>query len=78
MNTLSDDFADGSFWKKRIVVRTLPTSTMNITGLRIIWRGSSFTNESTVARFMIAGSNSDRDPDGRVRTFGGRGLGRAR
>ena len=45
-NTLSDAVADGSFWKNSTVVRTLPTSTTNITGLRAIWRGSSFTNES--------------------------------
>src|SRR5262249_10998118 len=71
VNTLSDALAEGSFWKNRMVVRRLPTSTMSITGLRAIWRGSSFRNDSTVARFMIAGSNSDFAPDGRVRTFGG-------
>ena len=72
MNTLSDALADGSFWKNRIVVSTLPISTTNITGLRAIWRGSSFTNESPIARRMIAGSNIDV-ADGASRTFGGRG-----
>ena len=41
------------------VVTTLPISTTNITGLRAIWRGSSFTNESPTARRTIAGSNID-------------------
>src|SRR3984893_6232832 len=74
VNTLSDALAEGSFWKNRIVVRTLPTSTMNITGLRAIWRGLSFTNESPIARRMIAESNNELAPAARVRTFGGRSV----
>ena len=35
------------------VVITLPTSTTNITGLPIMWRGSSFSRESTIARRTI-------------------------
>src|ERR1039458_7477593 len=35
------------------VVITLPTSTTNITGLPIMWRGSSFRKESTIARRTI-------------------------
>ena len=38
-------------------------------------RGSSLTNESSAARLTIAGSNSDRDAGGRLRTFGGRSVG---
>ena len=43
------------------VVTTLPISTTNMTGLRAMSRGSSFTNESTTARRTIAGSNIDVD-----------------
>src|SRR4029077_6175403 len=71
-NTLSDAVAEGSFWKNRIVVRTLPSSTTNITGLRAIWRGSSFTNESPIARRTMAGSNIEV-AEARWRPFGGRG-----
>src|SRR5262245_64581336 len=42
------------------VVRMLPTYTVNITGLRISRRGSSFQNESTSARRMISESNKER------------------
>src|SRR5262245_170348 len=42
------------------VVRMLPTYTVNITGLRISRRGSSFQNESTSARRMISPSNKER------------------
>ena len=42
--------------KNRTVVSTLPTSTTNITGLRMSVRGFSFTKLSTIARRMIAGS----------------------
>src|SRR6185295_3260047 len=35
------------------VVKTLPTSTTNMTGLPIIFRGCSFLNESTIARLTI-------------------------
>src|SRR5438128_6274894 len=45
----------------RIVVRTLPTSTTNMTGLRAIWRGSSFTKLSGMARARIARSNIDAE-----------------
>ena len=40
-------------------MRTLPISTTNMTGLRAMVRGSSLMNESTAARFTIAGSNID-------------------
>ena len=46
--------------KNRIVVRTLPTPTTNMTGLRISVRGFSLTKLSTTARRTIAGSNSGR------------------
>ena len=36
--------------KKMAVVITLPSSTMKMTGLRMSVRGSSFTNESRIAR----------------------------
>ena len=49
-----------SAWTKRRVVNTLPTSTTNITGLLIIRRGSSFSNEPTMARWTIARSNRGR------------------
>ena len=45
----------------RYVVSTEPTSTMNITGLRIIVRGFSFLTASTVADLTIAGSKIDFD-----------------
>ena len=38
------------------VVITLPISTTNMTGLPIMWRGSSLTNESRMARETIFGS----------------------
>src|SRR5205807_6041972 len=41
------------------VVMTLPTSTTNITGLRIIMRGFSLTTESINAWRMILASQSD-------------------
>src|SRR5207302_7076349 len=44
------------------ILRTLPSSTTNMTGLRAMVRGSSFTTESTTARFMMAGSNSEAAP----------------
>ena len=46
----------------RYVVSTDPTSTMNITGLRIIVRGFSFLNESNDADLTIAGSKIDFEP----------------
>ena len=41
---------------RRSVVRTLPISTTNITGLRAIVRGCSLRNESPTARCTICGS----------------------
>ena len=49
-----------SAWTKSAVVRTLPTSTTNMTGLRTCRRGSSLRNESTSAPRTIVGSNSER------------------
>ena len=49
-----------SAWMKRQVVRTLTTSVTNITGFLTWWRGSSFLNESRIARRTIAASNSLR------------------
>ena len=37
-----------------------PTSTTNMTGFRIMWRGSSLRNESTTAPRTIGRSNSGR------------------
>ena len=45
-----------SSWMKMIVVRRLPTSTMNITGFLNWIRGSSFHNASTIACRMMPGS----------------------
>ena len=45
----------------RIVVMTLPTSTTNMTGLRAICRGSSFTKLSGTARARIERSNIDAE-----------------
>src|SRR5262245_11187138 len=49
-----------SAWMKSAVVRTLPTSTTNMTGLRTCMRGSSLRNESTSAPRTVVGSNSER------------------
>src|SRR5262249_27939180 len=49
-----------SAWTKSAVVRMLPTSTTNMTGLRTCTRGSSLRSESTSAPRTIVGSNSDR------------------
>ncbi len=38
----------------------VPISTTNITGFRTMWRGSSLTNASRIARRTIGGSNSGR------------------
>src|SRR5512135_1534942 len=43
-----------------IAVRTVPTSTRNMTGLRIMFRGSSMTNDRQVAIRTIAGSKTAR------------------
>ena len=59
--------------KNRMVVRTEPTSTTNMTGLRTIVRGLSLTKLSLMAWRVMAGSNSFRVADGRRRDFGGRG-----
>src|SRR5450759_3340998 len=45
---------------KMIVVKTDPTITTNITGLRSWWRGSSLRTASRTARFTIGGANSGR------------------
>ena len=47
-------------WKNRIVVKALPISTTNMTGFRIMRRGSSLPNASRVARRTIGPSNSGR------------------
>jgi hypothetical protein len=46
----------------------LPISTTNMTGILIISRGSSFTNDCSSARRRISGSS--RAAAGRVRAFG--------
>src|SRR6266508_3876105 len=46
--------------KNRTVLRKLPTSTTNMTGLRTWTRGWSLRKLSTIAPPTIAGSNSDR------------------
>src|ERR1700733_8759247 len=43
-----------------MVVSKAPTSTTNITGFFSCTRGSSFLNESTMARFRIFGSARDK------------------
>ena len=45
---------------KKNVVTAAPTSTTNMTGLRACQRGSSFLNESPIARAIIARSKSER------------------
>jgi hypothetical protein len=47
---------------RRMVVRTLPTSTTNMTGFFIMLCGASLTSASVAARRMIAGSNRERFP----------------
>src|SRR5450432_3556090 len=49
-----------------IVVTTLPISTTNITGFLICTRGSSFLNESGMARRMIFASKIEISPLRRV------------
>jgi hypothetical protein len=49
-----------SAWTKSAEVRTLPTSTTNMTGFFTWWRGSSFANERAMARRTIARSNRGR------------------
>ena len=57
----------------RIVVSAEPISTMNITGLRTIVRGSSLPNDASVAVRTRAGSKIERLADvRRRRAFGGR------
>ncbi len=70
VNTLSDDFADGSFWKNRTVVSTLPD--LDDEHHRVahhLARVELDDGVADVARRMIAGSNSERVPAGRVRTL---------
>ena len=57
-----------------MVVRTEPTSTTNMTGLRTMVRGLSLTKLSLTAWRVMAGSNSFRVAGGRRRAFGGRGA----
>src|SRR4051794_35613752 len=59
--------------KNRMVVRTEPTSTTNMTGLRTIVRGFSLTKLSLMAWRVIAGSNRFRVAEGRRRDLGGLG-----
>ncbi len=47
--------------RNKKVTRTLPTSTMNMTGLRARVRGLSFLKLSRMARRMIFGSKIDCD-----------------
>src|SRR6185436_20227596 len=49
-----------SAWTSRIVVNRLPISTTNMTGLRIMRRGSSLPNASRIARRTIRPSSSGR------------------
>jgi len=56
-----------SAWRNRPLVKTLPTSTTNMTGLRNWWRGSSLRKASATARFTMGPSKSWRGatvPDG--------------
>ncbi len=50
------------------VVITAPTSTTNMTGLRIVCRGSSFVNEATTARRITEGSRRPVGPGGVMTT----------
>ena len=75
-NTFSFVVDDPRSRKKRIVVRTDPTSTTNITGFRIIVRGLSLTKLSLIACRVIAGSNSLRAAGGRAPYPCGRKVGR--
>ena len=61
-NTFSADVAVPRSRKKRNVVRTLPTSTTNITGFRAWTRGLSLRRLSITAGQTIEVSNSDRRP----------------
>src|ERR1017187_4841067 len=47
----------------RSVVITAPTSTTNMTGFFIMWRGLSFTSASVMARLTMGGSRSGRERD---------------
>ena len=60
--------------KNRTVVSTEPTSTTNMTGLRIMVRGLSLTKLSLIACCVMAGSNSFRAAGGRRRDLTGRGA----
>ena len=73
-NAFSCAVAEPRSRKNRIVVRTEPISTMNITGLRAMIRGSSLRTAPANAARTMAGSNTEREADGRRRTFGGRGV----
>ena len=73
-NTFSFAVDEPRSRKNRIVVRTDPTSTTNMTGLRIMVTGFSLTKLSLIACFVIAGSKSFRAAGGRRRDFTGRGA----
>src|ERR1039458_4532173 len=47
----------------RSVVMTAPTSSTNITGFFIMWRGLSFTSASVTARLTMGGSRIGRERD---------------
>src|ERR1017187_6226099 len=47
----------------RRVVISAPTSTTNMTGFFIMWRGLSFTSASVMARLTMGGSRSGRERD---------------
>ncbi len=57
------------------VVNSAPISTTNMTGLRIISRGSSLRNDPTMAGFRMAGSKSERSGRSVIRRSPGRGRG---
>src|SRR5262245_5545933 len=60
MNHAGASPAPSSAWTNRAVVRMLPISTTNMTGLRSWTRGSSLRNESMIAPRTMAGSKSGR------------------
>src|SRR5262245_19848183 len=69
MNHAGASPSPSNAWRKSTVVRTLPTRTTNMTGLRSWTRGSSLRSDSMTAPRTIAGSKSGRalaDADMRV------------
>ena len=69
-HTVIDPTKRPGLTRKATEVTRLPTSTTNMTGLRTMWRGSSFTNASMKARRRIPGSSIE--VPARRRTLGGR------